>query len=366
MIVAKRAGLCQNTNTMDQVKCPHCHNIFELSEAIIHQLSEKAREKERKSLKIEFELKNKNQVREIEGAKKREKELLEKLAKDKEERESAEKKIKQDAKEEASKEIAEKHRFEKLEWEKQRSDMQKALEEAQRKGKQGSQQLQGDVLERDLEERLKEAFPYDQFMPVPTGIRGGDIVHEIRNKYGNVAGTILWEAKRTKSWDKTWTTKLKEDMRKINASDCILVSDILPPTIKFYDRVDNVWVTTPEYIINLASVLREGIMKVAIAKKSASHSDEQLRELYRIITSDSFRNKFEARDEIILTMKKELDSEKKSTEKRWQRQEVYIDKLARNNNQLYGELQAHIPSLKPLNSEELELEIKTEALPSGD
>jgi hypothetical protein len=97
-------------------------------------------------------------------------------------------------------------------------------------------------------------------------------------------------------------------------------------------------------------------MNVAIAKSSASHSDEQLKELYRIITSDSFRNKFEARDEIIATMRKELDSEKSSTERRWKRQEVYIDKLARNNNQLYGELQAHIPSLKPLSTEVLKLE----------
>lgn len=345
---------------MNTIQCPFCEKSFDPGQAVIRELEQKNKELLEKARK-EIEIKAKeNAKKEFElqaaNSKQREKELLERIAKEKNERELAEKKIKQEAKEEASKEVQEKHRLEKLEWEKQRSDMQKAVEEAQRKSKVGSQQLQGDVLEKDLEERLKEAFPYDIFMPVPTGIRGGDIVHEIRNKYGNVAGSILWEAKRTKDWDKKWTAKLKDDMRKINASDCILVTTVLPQGVKFYDRVDNVWVTSYEYVINLASVLREGIMRVAIAKKSASHSDEQLRELYRIITSDSFRNKFEARDEIISSMKKELDAEKKSTEKRWQRQEASIDKLSRNNNQLYGELQAYIPSLKPLQSGELELE----------
>ena len=45
--------------------------------------------------------------------------------------------------------------------------MQKALEEAQRKAKQSSQQLQGEVLELDLEAKLKEMFPSDLFSPVP-------------------------------------------------------------------------------------------------------------------------------------------------------------------------------------------------------
>ena len=236
--------------------------------------------------------------------------------------------------------------------------MQKTVDELQRKGKQGSQQLQGDVLEQDLETRLREAFPYDEFKPVPTGIRGGDIIHEVKNKHGNLAGKILWEAKRQKAWNKAWLTKLKDDMRKIDASDCILVTDIMPPNLRVYDRIENVWVTSYEYVVKLAFVIRLGLMNVAIAKSSASHSDEQLKDLYRIITSDSFRNKFEARREIIQKMRQELEAEQASTERRWKRQSTIIDALARNNREIYGELEAHIPSLKPLNDGEL-LELGT-------
>lgn len=352
---------------MDSVKCPHCGKKVEISEAIVHELQEQVRSEEKKKLqaqfeeekakeqakkekelRIEFELQNKQRLSELEKTKEEKVELEKKIANEKEEREKRETKIRE--------EEAEKSRLDKLAYEKKLSDMQKSLEEAQRKGKQGSQQLQGDVLEVDLETRLKEAFPNDDFKPVPTGMRGGDIIHVIRNKFGNEAGSILWEAKRQKAWSRGWIVKLKDDMRKINASDCILVTDILPPNVKVYDRIENVWVTSYEYVTKLASVLRLGLMNVAIAKSSATHTDEQLKDLYRVITSDSFRNKFEARDEIISAMQKDLELERASTERRWEKQRVNIEKLARNNNQLYGELSAHIPSLKPLNSDVLELD----------
>ena len=72
--------------------------------------------------------------------------------------------------EEAIRETSEKARLEKLEYEKKISDMQKSLEDAQRKGKQGSQQLQGDVVEIELEEQLRTTFPNDKISSVQMGI----------------------------------------------------------------------------------------------------------------------------------------------------------------------------------------------------
>lgn len=345
---------------MMSVKCPNCGNVFEPSEADRHELEESIKKASEEKFKKEIEnAKTLGQKQAEEKYKEENKALEEKLAKEQKDRQDFEKKVTEQAakkagenvkkiKEEADKEADEKHRLEKLEWEKQKADMQKTVEALQRQGKQGSQQLQGDVLEKDLEERLADAFPNDDFRPVPTGVKGGDIVQEVRNKHGNTAGLILWEAKRTKEWKKDWLTKLKEDMRSISASDCILVTDAMPPHVKIYDRIENVWVTSYEYSIKLASVVRFGLLNVAIARSSASHTDEQLKELYTIITSDSFRQMFEARDEIISALKVELEADKRSAEKRWKRQGAYIEKLDRNNSRLYGELQAHIPSLKPL------------------
>src|SRR3989344_4876139 len=116
------------------IKCPHCGKDVKISDALNHELKEeteriiKATEEEtRKKIQEEFAQKDKERKAELEDEKKKNKELL-------------------------------------VAFEKKISDMQKALEEAQRKGKQGSQQLQGEVLELDLEEKLKSHFPMDEFL----------------------------------------------------------------------------------------------------------------------------------------------------------------------------------------------------------
>jgi hypothetical protein len=335
---------------MNDITCPYCHRKFELTNApeFQNQLLKAKSEIEEKAKKEVEEQNKKN----LELINKKNFELEAKLQKEKQGREEFQKRIEEKASKEAIEKAEAEYHLKLKEKDKQLEDARnaaaKANEDLKRKLNQGSQQLQGDVLEKDLEERLRNAFPNDSFKPVATGVRGGDIIQEVMNKHGNSAGFILWEAKRTKAWQKDWLVKLKEDMRNINASDCILVSDVLPTGVKIYDRIENTWVTSYEYAIKLASVVRYGLLNVAIAKSSASHTDTQLKELYEIITSDSFRQMFEARDEIIEALKQELDADKRSAEKRWKRQGVYIEKLARNNSQLYGELEAHIPSLKPL------------------
>lgn len=348
---------------MDNIVCPHCGKKVQLSEAIIHQLQSKVRDEERKKLEAQFEeqkakeaaLREKQLRKEFEEeSKEKEKEFIELEKKiELQEKESArkEEKIKAQAFEEASKQ----GRLDKLELEKKLTDTQIALEKAQRKAKQGSQQLQGDVLEIDLKEKLTETFQYDSILDVPTGIRGADLIQEVKNKFGNKAGTILWETKRQKDWNKAWLPKLRDDMRKIEASSCILVSDVLPPNIKVYEQIDNVWVTSYEYAINLANALRLGILNVAIARSGSTHTDENLKKFYEIVSSDRFKNALEARKEIIATLEKELEADKASTERKWRRQADSIDKLKSNNRELVGMLEDHVPSLKSLSDIEYQL-----------
>src|SRR5207253_19568 len=67
--------------------------------------------------------------------------------------------------EESSKLAEDKFRLQIAEKEKKLADTQKALEEAQRKAAQGSQQLQGEVMELDFENALAEAFRDDRIEP---------------------------------------------------------------------------------------------------------------------------------------------------------------------------------------------------------
>jgi septin family protein len=61
---------------MDNIICPHCGKDVEISEAIVHQLSQKVREEERQVLKAQFE------KQKIEEDAKKEKELREEFEKE--------------------------------------------------------------------------------------------------------------------------------------------------------------------------------------------------------------------------------------------------------------------------------------------
>src|SRR3990167_8452536 len=338
------------------IKCPHCGKDVKISDALNHELKEeteriiKATEEEtRKKIQEEFEKKDKKRKAELEDEKKKNKELL--VAFEKKSKEDGER-----IREEATKEAAEKSRLEKLEYEKKISDMQKALEEAQRKGKQGSQQLQGEVLELDLEGQLKTQFPLDEFLPIPKGVEGADIWQNVRGERGNVAGSILWETKRTKSFDKKWLPKLREDTRRINASECILVTEILPADIKGFHRIDGVWITNYEYALHIARTVRFILLKVSAARASASHEDNELKRIYEYITSEAFRHKFESHFEAVKALRDDLASEKRLTEIRWKKRDTYIDRLDRSASQMYGELQGVAPELEDIKALPQDLE----------
>src|ERR1700692_1656067 len=95
--------------------------------------------------------------------------------------------------------------------------MQRTIEELKQKADRGSQQLQGEVQELELEALLRAKFPFDSIEPVPKGEFGGDIVPSVKNQSGQPSGAILWEMKRTRNWSDAWLIKLREDQRTAKA-----------------------------------------------------------------------------------------------------------------------------------------------------
>lgn len=359
---------------MDKIKCPHCGKEVELTEAITHELSLQVRQEENKRLRAEFEEKkvkvqeeiqkklreefeekNKEKSQELIDAKKKEQILLEKLAQDEENRVKREEKIREDV----SKEVSSKARLEKLEFEKKISDMQKALEDAQRKGKQGSQQLQGEVLELDFEQRLKSTFPNDEFLPIPKGVEGGDIWQKVRFN-GKEVGSIIWEAKRTKAWAKSWLTKLKDDATKIAATEAIIVTEAMPPEMSNFDRKDGVWVTTYEHAINIARYVRFLITSINNAKSSASHTEEEWGQIRDYMMSDSFKRRMQTHFDSVNSLRVSLQADQRATTLRWKKQEDLIKKLDMNTANFYGELKAIVTNLPEL------AEVETNQLVSGE
>jgi hypothetical protein len=75
--------------------------------------------------------------------------------------------------------------------------LKKQVDELKRKSEQGSQQLQGEVQELQLELVLRSAFPRDSIDAIPRGEYGGDLMVRVLNPVGEACGSILLESKRT-------------------------------------------------------------------------------------------------------------------------------------------------------------------------
>src|SRR3970282_119225 len=105
----------------------------------------------------------------------------------------------------AKKEAEEQMKLKVMEKEETITAMQRQIEDLKRRAEQGSQQLQGEVQELELEALLRAKFPLDTIDPVAKGEHGGDALHRVVGPLGQACGTILWESKRTKNCSDGWT-----------------------------------------------------------------------------------------------------------------------------------------------------------------
>ncbi|MCC6699100.1 MAG: DUF2130 domain-containing protein [Candidatus Hydrogenedentes bacterium] len=219
------------------------------------------------------------------------------------------------------------------------ADMQKQIEELKRKAEQGSQQLQGEVQELELEKLLTARFPLDTIAPVPKGEFGGDVVQSVMGPLGQPCGTILWESKRTKNWSDTWLPKLRDDQRTAKAEYAVIVSQALPKEVETFDLVDGVWVAHPRTTLPLASALRQMLIEVALARQSSEGQQTKMEMVYGYLTGPRFRQRVHAIVEAFSSMQADLAREKKAIMKQWAKREEQIDRVISATVGMYGDLQ---------------------------
>ena len=219
------------------------------------------------------------------------------------------------------------------------SDMKKQVEELRRKGEQASQQLQGAVMELELEAMLRTAFPADQIEPVPTGRNGGDVVHKVIGPNGLQCGTILWESKRTRTWSNEWLTKNREDQRLVGAHVGAIVTTTMPKGVDTFDRLDGVWVAAMRCTLPLAKALRHGIIEAAMAKVVTQGKDGKMERLYEYLIGPLFRNRVSAIVEACVSMQDDLEAEKRALTKHWAKRARRLEMLMNGTAGMYGDLQ---------------------------
>lgn len=225
------------------------------------------------------------------------------------------------------------------EYRKKIEDAQKANEDLRRKLDQGSQQLQGEVQELELESLLRARFPQDIIEPVPKGEYGGDALQRVIGQIGQPCGTILWESKRTKNWSDGWLSKLREDQRAAKAEIAIIVSQALPKNLETFDLIDGIWITSPRSAIAVALVLRHSLIELAAARQASEGQQTKMELVYQYLTGPRFRQRVQAIVEKFTDMHDDLDRERKAMTRLWAKREEQIRGVIDATAGMYGDLQ---------------------------
>lgn len=241
--------------------------------------------------------------------------------------------------EQAKKEVEESLKFKVMEKEQTIASMQTQIEELKRRAEQGSQQLQGEVQELELEALLRTKFPRDTIEPVPKGEYGGDVLQHVNGPQDQICGTILWESKRTKNWSDTWLPKLRDDQRVAKAEVAIIISQVLPKGVESFDLVDGVWVTEPRCAIPVAISLRQYLIELSAARQAGEGQQTKMEMVYKYLTGPRFRLRVEAIVEKFSDMQADLDKERKAMTRLWAKREEQIRGVIESTAGMYGDLQ---------------------------
>jgi hypothetical protein len=350
-----------NTN---KIRCPSCGTEIPLADAVSHQISEELKQKwasekkqllqeERARLKAELsgevsELKDRlaEQDKRLIDARNNELKTLKLQMQLEDERQKMELEVarkiaaeRRKIQEEAEEAAAQRQQLAVADRDKTISDLKAQVVTMGQQLEQRSQQHQGEVLEVELEDCLRAAFPQDEIEPIGQGKNGADILQTVRTSDGKVCGKILWETKRTRRWNEGWLQKLKQDQRTSGADFGVLLSIVLPDGMKHFEEREGLWVTSFGCATPLAAALRFALVQVTRVKSLGTDRRNKADVLYHHICSLEFRQTVETLIETFQSMQAQLEQEKTAVQRLWSKREQHLSSIAARTAELFGAMQ---------------------------
>lgn len=241
--------------------------------------------------------------------------------------------------------IADQHRLKDAEKERQLADLRHQIEDLKRRAEQGSQQLQGEAGECELESVLRTAFPTDDVRAVSPGVRGADLHQIVIDSRGVRCAAILWECKNARNWSDAWVAKLKADQRALHADLAVLVTASLPKGITRFGMADGVLLCDFASAAGIAAIVRSNLVQLSHARNAAINKGEKLELLHRYLSGIAFRQHVEVIVESFAAMRADLEQERRAAERSWSRRARQIDAVTLGIAGMYGDLQGLVPAL---------------------
>lgn len=235
-------------------------------------------------------------------------------------------------------EEAQKYELKDREKQKKLDDTMKLVNELKRKQEQGSMQLQGEIQELAIEDYLRKTFPLDNIEEVKKGVKGGDCIQIVNTREMSNCGIIYYESKRTKNFVNEWIDKFKADMRTINATVGIIVTETYPKDMKRMGIRDGVWICSFEEFKGFVNVLRAFIIKYKTAIVTQENKTDKMNRMYNFLISNEFYSEFKNVVDTVKSIENQLNSEKTAMMKQWKVREKAKDSIMMSLVNIYGSI----------------------------
>lgn len=221
--------------------------------------------------------------------------------------------------------------------------MSQKIEDLQKKANLTSQQLQGEVLETDVQRVLVDAFPDDEITEVAKFKNGSDVKQLVKSGNGRLCGKILWECKRTNVFKLEFITKLKEDLLREEANFGIIVTTSLPKSaVSGIARIDGIWICSQTFIGSLGSILRESLINLAKEKWINENKGNKGDLLIAYFSSIQFTQQVGEHVEALQAQREQISKERTVYAKMWADRELQIDRQTRSIAKIMSSIQGYV------------------------
>ncbi len=237
------------------------------------------------------------------------------------------------------------------------SGMKKQIDELKRKAEVGSQEAQGEALEKSFQFMLQQSFSFDKFTEVKKGIRGADVVQTVYNSAGRLCGTILWETKNTKLFAYDWIEKLKKDQQSSKSDIAVIMTVTLPKEIENCSLYEDIWITNYKSALGLATALRYSLIEVTRHKVISAGKASTKGLIYEYVTGKEFAMHIKVIVSAFVKMQEELEAEKRAITRMWKKRGKQIESVLTNVSGMRGSIegisQKALPEVDMMSLEEI-------------
>lgn len=194
-----------------------------------------------------------------------------------------------------------------------------------------------EVVDIDVFEQLKAAYPDDRVLRLPRGEAGGDILHEVKYK-SEVCGRIVLDSRNRGNWQTSYATRLRADMVEQQAEHAILSTLHFPRGAAEMCRHDDVLLVHPGRVVELVGILRQAMVRMHQTRLSHIERHDKKLRLYDHITSELFRRKLTDTGKLAQQLL-EIDVEELKEHNRvWKLRGGLLKRLETVNSEVVGEI----------------------------